>query len=246
VTAFARLDELRSELVAVASHELKTPLTTLRMNLMMLAEAAEAMPPRQREMLETALQGCEELGGTIAELLDVTRIEAGQLRLDLGAVDLAATVESALLPLRTRFDDAGVRLDVRCEARPCVVHGDAARLGTVITNVLSNALKYSPPDSAVSVHIVSRQNAGVGGRKALQLTVTDAGPGVPGEFRERVFEKFFRVEHHVRRGPKTVRGTGIGLYLCREIVHAHGGSIRCGPAAVGTGTTFVIELLAGT
>ncbi|AGA30827.1 sensor histidine kinase [Singulisphaera acidiphila] len=245
VTEFARLDELRGELIAVASHELKTPLTTLRMNLMMMGEVAEAMNHRQREMLEAALQGCEDLGSTIDELLDVTRIEAGQLRLELGSVNLAATLDSVAHLLKARFDDAGIRLDVRCEARPLFVPGDTSRLRTVIANVLSNALKYSPPQASVVVRIVSGQNAGGRSRRTLQLTVTDAGPGVPEEFRERVFEKFFRIEHHVDRGRKAVRGTGIGLYLCREIVRAHGGSIRCEPSGTGVGTSFVIELPAG-
>lgn len=244
VTEFARLDELRSELVAVASHELKTPLTTLRMSLMLLSEGAGAMAPRSREMLDTALLGCEELGVAVDELLDVARIEAGQLRLELGTVDLESTAASVLRLFQDRFDDASIRFEVRCESRPALVVGDAARLRTVIANLLSNALKYSPPGGVVLVRIASGQNARVGGRGTLQFAVTDSGPGVPGAFRERVFEKFFRVEHHMDRGPKAVHGTGIGLYLCREIVRAHGGSIRCEPAAGGTGTTFVFEMVA--
>jgi NtrC-family two-component system sensor histidine kinase KinB len=242
VTEFARLDELRSELVAVASHELKTPLTTLRMNVMLLGEAADTFTPRQRAMLDAALLGCEELRATIDELLDVTRIESGQLRLDLGPVDLNSIVDSAVRTLQTRFDDAEVRLEVRHEARPAIVLGDASRLRTVMTNILSNALKYSPRDGTVVVEIMSGQNAGVGDPTSLQLTVTDAGPGVPEAFRERVFEKFFRVEDHLERAPKGVRGTGIGLYLCREIVKAHGGSIRCEPGEGGVGTTFALRL----
>jgi NtrC-family two-component system sensor histidine kinase KinB len=245
VTEFALLDELRSELVAVASHELKTPLTTLRMNVMLLGEAADTFTPRQRAMLDAALLGCEELRGTIDELLDVTRIESGQLRLDLGPVDLNSIVDSAGRLLQTRFDDAEVRLEVRHQARPALVLGDASRLRTVMTNLLSNALKYSPREGTVVVQILSGQNAGVGDPTSLQVTVTDAGPGIPEAFRERVFEKFFRVEHHLERAPKGVRGTGIGLYLCREIVKAHGGSIRCAPAEGGVGTTFALRLPGG-
>jgi NtrC-family two-component system sensor histidine kinase KinB len=95
VTEFARLDELRSELIGVASHELKTPLTTLRMNLMLLGEKADNLTARQQEILAVAVSGCEELAGTIDELLDVTRIEAGQLRLDLALVDMYAVIGQA-------------------------------------------------------------------------------------------------------------------------------------------------------
>lgn len=242
VTEFVLLDELRSELVAVASHELKTPLTTVRMNIMLLGETSESLSQRQQAMLGAALQGCEELGSTIDELLDVTRIESGQLRLDLGPVDLNGIVDSALRVLRTRFDDAEVRLDVRSDARPAIVHGDASRLRTVLTNLLSNALKYSPRGGTVVVRVASRQDAGEGRPAAPQLAVTDAGPGIPEAFRRRVFEKFFRVEHHLDDAPKGVRGTGIGLYLCREIVRAHGGAIWCEPAEGGRGTTFALSL----
>jgi NtrC-family two-component system sensor histidine kinase KinB len=245
VTEFARLDELRGELVAVASHDLKSPLTTLRMNVMLLGETAEAFTTRQRAMLDAALLACEELGSTTEELLDMTRIEAGQLRLDLGPVDLDGIVDAAVRLLRARFDDAEVRLDVRREAEPAVVLGDASRLRTVVTNLLSNALKYSPRGGTVVVRIASQQGAGVEGPTTLQLAVTDAGPGIPEAFRERVFEKFFRVEHHVDRAPKGIPGTGIGLYLCREIIKAHGGSLWCEPADGGVGTTFALELRAG-
>jgi NtrC-family two-component system sensor histidine kinase KinB len=245
VTEFARLDELRSELIGVASHELKTPLTTLRMTLLLLGEETAGLTPRQREMLDAALRGCEELGGTIDELLDVTRIEAGQLRLDLAPVDLDPLLAQVLRGLRPRFDDAGVRVRVVRDCERCVVQGDAARLGTVLTNLLTNALKYSPAGGTVTVRLASGQNAGAAGGASLQGAVTDEGPGVPAEFRERVFEKFFRVEHHAAAGPNGVRGTGIGLYLCREIVKAHGGSILCEPGDAGVGTHVAFLLPAG-
>jgi NtrC-family two-component system sensor histidine kinase KinB len=242
VTEFARLDELRSELIGVASHELRSPLTTLRMNLLMLGEASAALTDRQQQLLAAAVEGCEELGLTIEELLDVTRIEAGQLRLNLAPVDLEALVATALRGLRPRFDDAGVRLAVVRDAPPAVVLGDAARLGSVLGNVLTNALKYSPPGGTVTLRLASGQNAGVNGPATLQVTVTDQGPGVPARFRERVFEKFFRVEHQLGQPDGASRGTGIGLYLCREIVRAHGGTIACHPGDGGTGTRIAISL----
>jgi two-component system, NtrC family, sensor histidine kinase KinB len=99
----------------------------------------------------------------------------------------------------------------------------------------------------VSLRLASGQNAAAGGRAPLQIAVTDTGPGIPAEFRERVFEKFFRVEHHQAGGPEGVRGTGIGLYLCREIVEAHGGTIHCEPSDGGRGTRIAIQLpLEGT
>jgi NtrC-family two-component system sensor histidine kinase KinB len=242
VTEFARLDELRSELIGVASHELKTPLTTLRMNLLLLGERADNLTPRQQEILAAAAAGCEELGGTIDELLDVTRIEAGQLRLNLALVDVYGVLDRALGPLWTRFEDAGVRVQIERACVPAVVRGDAERLGHVFTNLLTNALKYAPMASIVTLKVTSRQNAEAEGKTTLQIAVSDAGPGIPTEFRERVFEKFFRVEQHLGREDSGARGTGIGLYLCREIMKSHGGAITCEPGDGDTGTQFVISL----
>jgi NtrC-family two-component system sensor histidine kinase KinB len=245
VTEFARLDELRSELVGVASHELKTPLTTLQMNLLLIGERADNLTPRQREMLAAAAVGCEELAGTIDELLDLTRSEAGQLRLNPGPVDVAALVERTLEPLRPRFADADIALHSETELRPALVQGDAARLRTVIANLVANALKYTPHGGCVTVRVASGQFAGEGAGGAVQIAVTDTGPGIPEEFRERVFEKFFRVEHQRPAGADGMRGTGIGLYLCRQIVAAHGGRIWCEPGPGGRGTRFAVELPRG-
>ena len=242
VTEFARLDELRSELVAVASHELKTPLTTLRMNLLMLGEGAQNLTPRQQEMLAAASLGCQELASTIDELLDLTRIEAGQLRLAQDTVDLYAVIERTVSTLHPRYEDADLTLEVRQECSRALVRGDAARLGIVFTNLLTNALIYTPRGGVVSIAVSSRQNAATDGKRLLQIAVTDTGLGIPVEFRERVFEKFFRVEHHHANGANGARGAGIGLYLCRQIVEAHGGTIWCEPGDNQCGTRVTLLL----
>ena len=94
----------------------------------------------------------------------------------------------------------------------------------------------------MSLRLASGQNAAAGGRPALQIAVTDTGPGIPPELRERVFEKFYRVEDHRPDGPKGVRGTGIGLYLCREIIEAHGGTISCETGENDRGTRIALTL----
>jgi NtrC-family two-component system sensor histidine kinase KinB len=242
VTEFARLDELRSDVVAVASHELNTPLTSLQMNLLLLQEKAENLSTRQREILNAAVRGGQELGTTIDELLDLTRIEAGQLRLIEQRVDLAAVVEHSVERLRPRYDGAEVALRVVKDTPNASVRGDAARLGLVFANLLTNALKYTPKGGEVVVRLASMQNAATGGKPRLQITVTDTGPGIAPELRERVFEKFFRVEDKRGDGPKGVRGTGMGLYLSREIIEAHGGTIVCTAGNNGRGTRIAIEL----
>jgi two-component system, NtrC family, sensor histidine kinase KinB len=242
VTEFARLDELRAEVVAIASHELKTPLTSLQMNLLLLREKADNLTARQREILTAAIRGGEELGATIEELLDLTRIESGQLRLAQERVDVAVVFEQTTRALGPRYDDASVKLRVIKDVANAIVHGDSARLRLVFVNLLTNALKYTPQGGEVVVRLASMQNAVAGGRPRLQITVTDTGPGVPPELRERIFEKFFRVEDERPDGLKGVRGTGIGLYLCREIIKAHGGTILCAAGKDGHGTQIAIGL----
>jgi NtrC-family two-component system sensor histidine kinase KinB len=242
VTEFARLNELRSEVIAVASHELKTPLTSLQMNLLMLREKPDNLTARQREILTAAVTGGEELAATIDELLDLTRIEAGQLNLAKQRVELGALIEQVSGTFRPWYQDAEVKLHVVRDASTAVVQGDPARLRLVLVNLLTNALKYTPRGGDVTVRLASGQNAGKAGHSTLQITVTDTGPGIPAELRERVFEKFYRVEDHRADGPKGVRGTGIGLYLCREIIEAHGGTITCEAGENGRGTRIALTL----
>jgi NtrC-family two-component system sensor histidine kinase KinB len=244
VTELAKLDELRTEMVAVASHELKTPLTTLRMNLLLLEENLKGLSSREREILSTALMGCRELQSTVDELLDLGRIEAGQLRLTLDRTDMNALVGDLVTSLGARFGDADIFLELHQAPRPAYVRGDAARLRIALSNLLDNALKYTPAKGHVKVDVSLREQAPSGHGSAVTIAVSDSGPGIRSEFRERIFEKFFRVEHQMAGQKPRVGGAGIGLYLARQIVEAHGGRVRCEPGERGVGTRFAMTLAA--
>lgn len=260
VTDLARLDELRSELVAVASHELKTPLTTLKMNLLMLSERPADLSQQQLSMIQAAIDGTNELAATIEEMLDLTRIESGQLRLRNEPVDFEGVLEETLQSLRPRFDDSGIKLNVLQQTGPLQLMGDAIRLKLVLANLLGNALKYTPSGKTVEVQTRFRPHCPTVASSSttesgwLEVAILDEGKGVPPEFRQRIFEKFFRVEHHTPAESAAaenehppggspsltsslllsrtanqggVRGTGIGLFLCQQIIQAHGGTITC-------------------
>ena len=240
VNELARLDAMRMELVAVASHELRTPLTTLRMSLLLLGEGADHLTPRARDLLHTALGGVDQLGETVDELLDMARIEAGRLTLSPEPLDLGDLAREVADRSRPRADELAIRMELHVAPDLPSIPGDRARLRIVVDNVLSNALKYTPRGGSIDLRVSPR--AAAGGRSVVEVAVIDSGVGIPAELRSRVFEKFFRVEHHRPGSEEAPRGTGIGLYLCKEIVELHGGSIRCEDAPGGRGTLVAFEL----
>ena len=241
VTELVRLDEMRMELVAVASHELRTPLTTLRMTLLMLEERAARLEATDRELVATALLGVEQLATTVGEFLDLTRIEAGQLRLHRDRVDVEPLVRDAMTTIQSICDESNVPLLLNVhENAPRVIWGDAARLGVVFSNVLRNAAKYTPPGGTIEISVDGPD--GAASAKHVRIAITDAGPGVPDEFRRRIFDKFFRVEHYRPDEEAGVLGSGIGLYIACEIVEAHGGTIACEAGPGERGARFVILL----
>ena len=240
VTDLAQVDEMRSELVAVASHELQTPLTTLRMTLLMLQETSDMLPVRQRELVATSLIGVDQLTDTVHEFLDLTRIEAGELRLNLEPVRVVALLADVVRRAQRQADAQAVHLHTDDEPDLPSVVGDPRRLQVVFDNIMSNALKYTPRGECITVS--SRRSASNGGPASVLISVTDAGPGVPIGFRARIFDKFFRIEHQQPEGRPHARGAGIGLYMCRQIVELHGGRIDCAAGQDGRGTCITVEL----
>ena len=230
ITEFVRIDTLRSELIAVTSHELKTPLTTLRMNLLLLREEVGGLSARHLEILGMAVQGCEELARTIERLLDLSRIEAGKLRLVMERIDLHRLVDEVVGMFSPRFAEAELELAVVRDPGEVIVRGDPLRLAIVLSNLLTNAIKYTPAGGTVTIEMV-RQGEGI------QVAVTDSGRGIPEDLRDRVFEKFFRVEH-VRPSERAPNGAGVGLYICRQIIEAHGGEITCESVPIGSRLAF--------
>ncbi|HEU0032615.1 MAG TPA: ATP-binding protein [Kofleriaceae bacterium] len=236
VTELVQLDQMRLELVAVASHELRTPLTTLRMTVLMLQERAAMLGERERALIDTAMLGIQQLSVLVDEFLSLTQIEAGQLRLTMAPIAPAELIERAVREVASAADEAGVTIEVARTGELPAIAGDPSRLAIVLGNLLGNAIRYTPRGGQITVAARA-----TGDR--LIASVTDTGPGVPPEHRERVFERFFRVEHtRAARGDDTPHaGVGIGLYIARQIVVAHGGTIRCDAGPDG-GARFTIEL----
>lgn len=230
VTELRRLDAMKSNLVSTVSHELMTPLTSLSMALhILLGERVGALEPKQVELLTTAREDADRLRGILEGLLDVSRLEAGATDLELVPIVVGEIVAEAADPLRPAFRDKGVELATELGHEGLVVRADKARAALLLGNLLTNALKHTPPGGSVTVSARSFAE----GR--AEISVRDTGTGIPAEYRERIFDRFFRTPG------ETSRGAGLGLAIAREIAEAHGGRLWLDPER-GPGATFRVEL----
>jgi two-component system, NtrC family, sensor histidine kinase KinB len=230
VTRLRLLDEVKSNLVATVSHELKTPLTGVRLAVhLLLEEAAGPLSPKQTELLLDARENSERLLGMVENLLNLARLEQGSRQLDVRPEDPKALVEAAADAIRPRAQDKGVDVRVELPMALPAVSADAARLGTALGNLLENALTYTGRGGRITLSAASHDGA-------VTLAVADTGTGIPPEHLPHVFEKFFRVPGQSRAG-----GTGLGLAIVHEVVTAHGGTITC-ESAPSRGTVFRITL----
>ncbi|HEV3447454.1 MAG TPA: ATP-binding protein [Gemmataceae bacterium] len=230
VTRFRLLDRVKSDLVATVSHELKTPLTSIRLVLhLILEETVGPLTPKQLELLLDARENAERLLAQVNNLLDLTRLEEGGEKLALKAENPRELLETAAERIQPRAADKGIAL--RIEAPPTLpfVSADAGRFQHALANLLENALTYTKRGGRISLSAETADGA-------VKFTVADTGIGIPPEFQPYIFSKFFRVPGQSDEG-----GTGLGLAITREIVEAHGGSILC-KSEQGLGTTFMVNL----
>ncbi len=227
--ALAESRERQSRLVADAGHELRTPLTSLRTNLELLiasnAPGARALPEADMaELQHDVMAQIEELSTLVGDLVDLARDDAPQAVAE--EVDLTEVVDRSLERVRRRRSD----VDFSVSMAPWFVFGESNGLSRAVLNVLDNAAKWSPPDRPVVVEL--RQ---IGPDRA-ELTVSDAGPGIPEQDRALVFERFYRSD-----SARSMPGSGLGLAIVRQVVARHGGSVEAGESALG-GARIRIEL----
>jgi signal transduction histidine kinase len=226
VTKFRLLDDVKSNLVGTVSHELKTPLTGLRMAVYLLLEQTLGpLAPAQREMLESARDDADRLLRILDSLLDLTRLDAGASALERRWVAVDELMRGVADEARFFISAAGQRLVVHEEPGLGQINADPSRLRHVFINLLSNASKYSPAGGTITL---AAAPAPLG---FVRFSVLDEGGGIPAEALPRLFDRFYRVPGQSKPG------AGIGLAIAREIVVAHGGSIGCS-SAPGGGTDF--------
>ncbi len=225
------LELLKRDFVSTVSHELRTPLTSIRGALaLVLAGATGPLSAKATELLRIANQNTQRLIRLINDILDIEKMEGGHMTIERAPCDLAGVLHSTISGVRAYADEAGVRLRVNAPERP-TVNGDPDKLVQVFTNLISNAIKFSPAGREVVVQLSTSDSTAI-------VSVADQGPGIPAEFRDRIFGKFQQATHPETR---STGGTGLGLAIARAIVDLHGGSIRF-ETRHGAGTTFIVEL----
>jgi signal transduction histidine kinase len=238
-----RLERMKDEFISTVSHELRTPLTSMRASLGLISSGSlDKRPEKQRQMIEMAIGNFDRLERLVNDMLDFDSVEKGRLplhRQPLEAIDL----------LRRAADVAHmaaiqVHISFRIDARPAQVLADPDRILQVLNELVSNAIKFSPPDTLIRLgalpasEILPATTSNDSGSDDVCFFIEDEGRGIPPEKLERIFDRFQQVDASDSRA---LGGTGLGLALCRSIVEQHGGRIWA-ESAPGKGSKFLFTL----
>lgn len=208
-----QIEKKKDEFLSITSHELKTPLTSIKAYIQLLSRSLKNHESEQiKGYIDKAQLQVGKLNELISDLLDISKIENGELKLNVVEFDIKALIESAVETIRQTHDT--FHLEVLGNEQPCIVKGDESRIEQVLINYLTNALKYSPENKTVTITRELDNNR-------LTIKVKDAGIGIPLAKQVDIFSKFYRVEESSLK----FQGLGIGLYICAEIIKKHHGSV---------------------
>ena len=230
ITRLRQQDDMKRGLISTVSHQLKTPLTSIRMAVhLLLEEKVGVLTDKQAELLIAARDDSDRLYNIIEDLLDISRLESGRAPMDCHALSPHSMILLAVEPFQSAYKDHGVSLKIELPDDVPNVWADKTRIGHVFANLLSNALKYTSPGGTV---IISAQAY----NEWVCFSISDTGKGIPKQYINRIFEQFFRVPDE-----ESEPGAGLGLAIVKEIVEAHGGTITV-ESSEGKGSTFTFTL----
>ena len=233
LTRLKQLERTREEFVANVSHELRTPLSLIRGYVETLIDGAKDNPEVATKFLETIQRNAGRLQFLIEDLLTISELESGRLKMNLQPVSLRPIVEKVLEDFKTQA--AGRRVKLVNKVPELTAHADADRLHQLLGNLIGNAIKYGRTEGQVNLS-GKRTDGGM-----IELCVRDDGPGIPVESLDRVFERFYRVD---KARSREQGGTGLGLSIVKHIAHGHGGKVWV-QSEPGKGAAFYFTLPAG-
>jgi signal transduction histidine kinase len=226
-----QLDRLKDDFVLTASHELRSPLTSVQGFAELLMLERDSLTPKQVETVEIILDNCRHLVRLLNDLLDLARSDAGRLGLRLAPTEMAPLIEDAVRLMRAQTEGAAQTLSERIDPDLPPIEAEADRVRQILVNLLTNAHEYSPEGASIEVAA-----HGYGG--GVEVSVSDNGPGIPADQLEHIFERFTRGDAGLTQ---RVGGTGLGLAICKSLVELHGGTIEA-DSTPGQGSTFRFRL----
>jgi PAS domain S-box-containing protein len=231
LTANQQLEQMKVDFVALAAHELRTPLTEIRGYLDILQHEAKGLNKENRAFLDRSMETASQLTNLVNNLLNVSRIEHGEVNFSPQPLDYVQFIDELSKNLKVRAKEQGRQLKISLPVELPTLGADASALREVIMNLVDNAIKYTESGKgritlAIKLH-----------RNQIETSITDNGPGISTSDQTRLFTKFFRVDEMRNH----VRGTGLGLYICKAIIEAHGGHIWV-ESEEGKGSTFIFRL----
>jgi signal transduction histidine kinase len=230
------LDKLKNEFVSVASHELRTPMTSIKSYLWMaLKGKGGELNEKQRYYIERSYNSVERLVRLVNDMLDISRIESGHIRLDFQQVDIILLTHEVIDEFLPRANELGVTLTVQEEKTSFKVLADSDKIKQVLFNLIGNALKFTPRGGVISLKFIQKG-------EFIETRVRDTGSGIAPEDVEKLFQKFGLLPGSYITNQTTVGGTGLGLYICRSIIGLHHGTIRADSPGPGKGATFIFTL----
>jgi signal transduction histidine kinase len=229
------VQDLRTNFTSMLVHDLRSPLTVISAYVDMLGQGgAGPVSDRQRQLLGKIQESCGRMVRLTGEILDLSKLEAGKLQVERERFDLAALAGEAVERLGPRASHEGVTLTLGRPPEPFPIVADPRRLDQILSNLLDNALKFTPRGGTVTVEMHSRA-------REIEITVTDTGPGIAPDELPLLFERFSQTSS---ARATALPGTGLGLVICRHLVEAHGGHIRA-ESEPGHGARFVVTLPSG-
>lgn len=237
LVAQRQLQQVRADFYSMVTHDMRNPAAASVMILNLLLEDYSAsLTPAQMELLAMAKEASHKLLGLINDYLDFAKIDAGYLKLDYQTIDLRDVVDAGVRLARIQAQSKGQMLVVDVPEQPLYVNADAERLKQVIDNLVSNAVKYTPEGGDIAVKVSADDYDAT-------FTVSDTGQGISPSQREVLFTKYHRLPGETAR---RIQGTGLGLYIVKEIAEAHGGTVAVDSEGIpGRGTTFSVTIPRG-
>lgn len=231
------LDKQKTEFVSIAAHQLRSPLTAIKGYSSMLLEGSfgKVATGKPRDAIQVIYESSNKLAHVIEDFLNVTRIELGKMHYDMTTFDLVKMAESVVNELKPNIQRKGLAINFSSDPGPLNVTGDTGKISQVLSNIIDNAVKYTK-EGGLSVSVTRRQE---GGKTFIRFASKDTGIGLDKETIPKLFEKFIRADG---AGQINVTGTGLGLYVAKQIVEGHQGKIWAESEGKGKGSTFIVEM----